>query len=827
LSRHVRTESKGRHEPVSGFATFAFVSLLIAARAAHAQPPEHPPLGSFITIDALGVLPSPANLFSLLDTAVADVIADRIDTGGLSAGQAARVGAHGSTWTQTLFTLGDVDITDPNGTGTPLLLPGVDTWERVDVATGMMPIERSAPGLAIALSPRAPAAAWMRSIAVTLSPPGFNAKGSDEPPSISRLDSWLYGNVFVAGPIVDPKIRFLASVAATRSTHVERASPSLIDSNVASAFVNLTATPRATDEVRAIGWLQRARDPVAGHAALGQPNAGEKRMAFHGQAAWSHELADRDGGLRAYGGFTTRRRSNTLVPPSFAVVERLTDGPIPNLLDAGPGVDRLWSAGVRIHGGFVPAPASAPSPARLSMTAGIEASGASTTAQSTFAAVVGELIDGIPARVWQFTDPVDVSRWRSTTVAGYAGTTVALAPRLTIDGGLRMESIRGARNGEAAAISWRSLLPRAGAHLLITQTAQFAAFAQYGRYGHRLPLRDLAYGDPTAPTATISRWSAPVGATTLAPASIGPVFQRIGPGSNGDPLFSAIDPELRQPFMHEVILGFEARPFRSTFMRLAAIGRREHHLVGVVDTGVPASTYTRIGIPDASVDVIGAKDDQTLFFYNRSPATFGADRYLLTNPVEHDPNFVGADLAIQVRRSRLVMLMGITAGRSEALSANRGFGPLENDTALLGEVFINPNAATFAKGRVFTERGYTIKIASTFQMGHDVDVGLIARYQDGQHFARLVIMEGLNQGAEAVRAFPNGKTRFTFSGTLDARLQKALRAGGRRVTAIVDAYNLLNLAYEVEEFSVTGATSRLTSAVQPPRVVQVGLKLSF
>ena len=37
-------------------------------------------------------------------------------------------------------------------------------------------------------------------------------------------------------------------------------------------------------------------------------------------------------------------------------------------------------------------------------------------------------------------------------------------------------------------------------------------------------------------------------------------------------------------------------------------------------------------------------------------------------------------------------------------------------------------------------------------MGHDVDVGLIARYQDGQHFARLVIMEGLNQGAEAVRA---------------------------------------------------------------------------
>src|SRR6185436_9701623 len=125
--------------------------------------------------------------------------------------------------------------------------------------------------------------------------------------------------------------------------------------------------------------------------------------------------------------------------------------------------------------------------------------------------------------------------------------------------------------------------------------------------------------------------------------------------------FSAIDPTLRQPFMHEVILGLEARPFRSTFMRLAAIGRRERHLIGVVDTGVPASTYTRIGIPDTGVDLIGAKDDQTLFFYNRSPATFGADRYVLTNPIEHEPNFVGADLAIQVRRSQWLMLLGITA----------------------------------------------------------------------------------------------------------------------------------------------------------------------
>ena len=83
-------------------------------------------------------------------------------------------------------------------------------------------------------------------------------------------------------------------------------------------------------------------------------------------------------------------------------------------------------------------------------------------------------------------------------------------------------------------------------------------------------------------------------------------MQRVGPGTNGDPTFSAIDPELRQPYLHELITGFELRPKPSIFMRLAAIGRREHHLVGVVNVGVPNSTYTAIGVPDTGVDLIGS-----------------------------------------------------------------------------------------------------------------------------------------------------------------------------------------------------------------------------
>src|SRR3954468_24655726 len=61
----------------------AALMLPVAASAQSAAPAagtERPPLGSVITVDALGTLPASATIFALLDTAVPDVIADRIDT---------------------------------------------------------------------------------------------------------------------------------------------------------------------------------------------------------------------------------------------------------------------------------------------------------------------------------------------------------------------------------------------------------------------------------------------------------------------------------------------------------------------------------------------------------------------------------------------------------------------------------------------------------------------------------------------------------------------------------------------------------------------------
>jgi len=104
---------------------------------------------------------------------------------------------------------------------------------------------------------------------------------------------------------------------------------------------------------------------------------------------------------------------------------------------------------------------------------------------------------------------------------------------------------------------------------------------------------------------------------------------------------------------------------------------------------------------------------------------------------------------------------------------------------------------------------------------------VVARYQDGQPFARLVIVPGLAQGTEFVPAVPNGRHRFEFAITVDARIEKGFHLGRARLAAVAEAFNLLANAHEVEEDVVTGPAFRTPTASQPPRVFRVGVRLDL
>ena len=589
---------------------FGFVAAARAQTSPPPQPPrERPPLGAAVTVGPLGALPAAGNLFSLLDTLVPDVIADRIDAGGISAGSPARVGAHGSTWTQTIFRVGDADITSLSGTGAPLLMPGVDVWEYVDVATGLMPLDVSAPGLAVTLTPRRPGGSWTRSLQLIGAPPAFTGgSASASPPTITRLGSFGHANVFMSGPIVQDKLGALVSANWIRSSYYERDNPTALQASLGSAFVNLTATPTSSDEIRLIGWGQRTRDAAPNHFLFNQPAAGQRNLGMHGQAAWQHALAGwrrRRSRVRRLHAGTTHERSRRSAIRDRRAAERRPGARAGRR--RASAADRTWSAGV------APEPIRAArircSPASMSRAEARRRSRCSPAASASSSTGWRRASGTSPT-----LSPNHV--WRQRSFAAFVGDTFAVARRLTINGGLRFEGITRLRGGprrddHGGATCCRA--PASTGRCTISGSSPRSASTAATPTGCRSPTS--AYGDPTAPTANVSRWTVPAGRPptpgTLAGQTAGPVVQRLGPGSAGVASFSTIDPALKRPSMDELVLGFEARPRQNTFLRIAAIGRRDNSLVGVVNVGVPLSTYSIIGVPDMGIDTVGSGDDQT------------------------------------------------------------------------------------------------------------------------------------------------------------------------------------------------------------------------
>lgn len=249
-------------------------------------------------------------------------------------------------------------------------------------------------------------------------------------------------------------------------------------------------------------------------------------------------------------------------------------------------------------------------------------------------------------------------------------------------------------------------------------------------------------------------------------------------------------------------------------------------MLGVVNS-VGTSAYSTLSLADAGKDLVDPSDDRALIVYNRLPSTYGQDSYLLTNPAQEAATAFALRMSWERATERLFLLFGATASAAQGSGGNRGYGPLENDQDVPGELFSNPNAQSYARGRLFSDRAFTIKWTTRYRLPKDVTVAAIARYQDGQPFSRMVLVPTLNQGAEAIQAYPNAGSRYTFTGTLDLRVDKTFVVGRTRLAAVIDAYNLFTRANEVEEYVISGTGFRTSTAIQPPASVHVGVRVGF
>jgi hypothetical protein len=755
--------------------------------------PEQPLLGSALTADMLRQLPASGTPFAVLDAMQTEAISDRFVAGGLNSATPPRVGGFLNSWTQTQVRFGDITITDPRTGGTPLLVPLLPVFSRMQVTVGALGIEESAAAVSMNLEPLRAGTTWVRAFEGSLSG-GFLTPGAVQPiPAVDRVDHLADGSFAISGP-VSPRVGLAAAGSWRNLSHVASTSGAPADEHVGSAFVQTTFAATPVDAVRVIGWLQGVSTPDFDDRGL------------HVQGAWERHRPDRLR-WRAYAGYTERKRSAAPIATSITV-DSLTSDPISELFDTGAGTSRTWTLGARIS-----------HPRKWFPSGGIEVHNARVRVDANGIGEIREVVDGTPSRLWTLTRPSATDGRHLSTVSGFVNEQLVLGP-VTIDGGLRIDHAAGAADQSVNGVNWTSLLPRALAEWRVVQKFGIRLIAGYRRSAYQMPLNVLAIGDAAAPVADIARWTGGSAGTPIA---------RVGPGTGGDPSLTSIDPALKRPITDELTLAVRTRPFRSFEVELARVTKRESPRLSLEDPGVPFSSYTAFAVPDPYYNpaTAGKVDVPFTVALDRPAGMYGRDRYLLTNAAD-DPESWALELNTRTTTERLTLLTGIALTWAKGPAAAIGFLPTENDQNVLGNLFVDANRVTYARGQLFQDRSHAAKIGAIYRFAGGLTVGALARYLDGQPFARLVaVNDGLTQGPTLVRVFRNGGQAFCYQGTLDVRVQRAFRMGRATLTAGFDVYNLPGLQNEVSEYVVGGPRFRESTETQPPRTGLVSVRVVY
>jgi hypothetical protein len=766
----------------------------------------HPP-GAIYDSRLLEDLPSGLTPWSLLETAEASAITDEVDGGGIRAASPALIGARSVSWVDTTYTFDGHDITDPFQGGMPLLPVPIEFVDRLQFVTAMLPLDAGASGGLVAMTGPAPRElGWHGRLRTSIS---ASSTPGGQPPPLARLDSLVLGSIHLAGTDDAERWR-LAIDAGVTEGKVSRRGGSLLTARqttmAAHGSLALSADDRVTGSVVAGRTSDAsASDLPAAHDSTHVGVFGRWTRGSSVRTRWSA------GGSLQHAGMERRPEADR------GAFERLLDGPAPSILtDPGRSTSRVQLEAKRT----LVFDEAASGGHEVSVGAAVDHARA-TVHWPESVALIGETRGGVAARAWRLGVGRSSPR-TSTTITGYAGDRWRLGDTVVLDAGLRVQHARfSAREG--FALESFHVSPRVRAWWRPRGLERLTLFGGIGQDPRAWPLSLLSFGDAASPSVGIHRWSDANGDRVVQGAELGPLVA-VG-GAEGR---AAIDSNLQRPSTRELALGATLRLGGPWAVHVLGLHRRDTAILGVVDLAASPASYVVRRIPDPGGDLLSPEDDQLLPAYDRLPASFGSENLLLSNPSGRAPVFEGLEITFERHDpDRWWLRLGATAARGLGPASNRGFGPLENVVHLPGETFADPNALTNARGRLFFDRAYTIKLATTVRGPRRVDIGVVARYLDGQPFARLVRIDDLNQGPELVRAVPNGRHRFTYIMTVDARLARRFETRAGALALALEAFNLFDQRSSVEEHVLSDAEFRRSTAVQPPRVLRLGMAFEF
>jgi TonB dependent receptor-like, beta-barrel len=450
------------------------------------------------------------------------------------------------------------------------------------------------------------------------------------------------------------------------------------------------------------------------------------------------------------------------------------------------------------------------------------------------------LRNGDPAEVYLFQTP-SMSENGLRTYGGYASDLWRLNGRLTLSPGLRFDRFRvffpeqthpaglfnptPQRFGAVGnVIDWNVLAPRIGAIFDLAGNAGTLLKFNYGQYWFG-PGTNLG---PNANPNSPDWWQR----DSWSDLNKDGVWERGEEGgiidSRGSVGSESLDPELHLPQLEEIDVSVERELFANVGIRTGVVwrGERQHYLRQNPNRPFGAFSVP-VTVPDPGPDNnVGTSDDgAALQGYELLPELV---RSPPVNIVRNVPNsnseYWTWDITATRRFSRrwsLVAGFAHTWNYDQA-GAYSGQSVRQNTYALTPNDLINAGR----DGR-YEFRTWSARIYGTYEGPWDLRITPYIRHQSGHPFGRTFVAR-LNYGNVRILAEPMDTRRMDDITLADVRVEKGFRlAGGGRVAAFVDAFNLLNANPEETAIWTSGSSFLRPLNIVAPRIAQIGMKLDW
>lgn len=779
------------------------------------------PYGETVTADDAASLPSGRHVGWEADHLLLSPVNMQPSDGGVSRFDRLYLSSHGRSWTQELFLLNGVDVTDPARPGSPLVEPPAGSWDTLE--------HRS-------LSTDRPGLEWTIGVQAD-EPLRYDATAGAGRPLGGGL--WLPHGFMDKEPASDfgsprPR-RALADtrdIAIAARGHGTRLVAEYVrDDRVFPVTFHDPDGSRAHDLGERTTVLGTTVLTIAGlpfTALIGWQGAQE--AAAGASYRWPRELTgpEHENGLVAQLGTTFDLQGWRLAASngfgwrdgSFA---QTAGRPIVSDLEG----EWLWLARPRLDERLSRWRDDLRVTAQRETALGVwrlEARGGYASISSTASApggVIGHTYDGTTGTRPAYVDVFDPARHADE----WLGNARANATLEHQGEGWRLEGYLGldwSAAGAAGKLRTGGLAPAAGATVRVplgggevfalvrrepdVMTAEVSAFLDPDRpSGRRYVWNDDGDGVPTSDEAgaLVQRFGGP--------------FDRAGSG-------------LRRPSSNQFSLGWRTPVFGAFRALVTGSGRwhLDRYTVRYDDATAAGFTPVAASAHDSGAPVFTPQGGGVATVYART-GTPGSESYVLVNDDRPDW-WLGAEVAlVTVDTEPWFLSLGL-AGYWDMSGAAFGHFPDRNDPGVIDWVSADPNARINAYGRPDQDRSFSVKLLAGRTFFDHLLLATALRYRDGEAFSAMDVVQGLPQGPTPVMLEWRGRHRHTFHMSLDVRAafsHDIPGVDGLSATLAADVFNLLGSGTELAEDPRRGPSWRQTLEMMPDRAGFIRLTIGW